>query len=348
MVKKRSIIPISILLIVSIVIYFSKLQHNKNNAYRLGIIISIGNKDKSIILYYNDKLQKVGQKKLNIGNIASQYDIPKTVNNKVYMIPKGVSYVNEREEVMEMDHTTQKIKLYKIGRPALFAFDEKDGDIYTTNWINGVSTLTKYNEETGKIQRYEESIGMFGYLNCVGDYIYVEKQVDKTDSTVNYLMKIDKKTLKKIKEIKINRSEDEAVFFYSDNKYLYFSSGNKDKVLYKLNLKKDKISRIKLKEINPQQILPYKNKLFITHCDLASGTGRIISLLDPRTGNSSVYAFKHNVIQCQMKEDYLYILSNDSIYKYKFDGEKMYLEASRKIPLKGFWKDGYISSFFLK
>lgn len=161
MKKKRSIILISILIIVSAVIYFYKPQHNKNNSYQLGIIISIGNKDKSNILYYNDQLQKTGQKKLKIGNIASQYDIPKTVNDKVYMIPKGVPYVNEREEVMELDHNTQKIKLYKIGRPGLFAFDEKDGDIYTTNWINGVSTLTKCNKETGKIQRYEESVGMF-------------------------------------------------------------------------------------------------------------------------------------------------------------------------------------------
>ena len=56
---------------------------------------------------------------MKIGNIASQYDIPKTVNDKVYMIPKGVPYVNEREEVMELDHNTQKIKLYKIGRPGL-------------------------------------------------------------------------------------------------------------------------------------------------------------------------------------------------------------------------------------
>ena len=82
---------------------------------------------------------------------------------------------------MELDHNTQKIKLYKIGRPGLFAFDEKDGDIYTTNWINGVSTLTKYNEETGEIQRYEESVGMFGYLHCAGNYVYVEKQVDQEE-----------------------------------------------------------------------------------------------------------------------------------------------------------------------
>ena len=121
MKKKRSIILISILIIVSAVIYFYKPQ--QNNSYQLGVIISIGNKDKSNILYYNDELQKTGQKKLKIGNIASQYDIPKTVNDKVYMIPKGVPYVNEREEVMELDHNTQKIKLYKIGRPGLFAFD---------------------------------------------------------------------------------------------------------------------------------------------------------------------------------------------------------------------------------
>ena len=133
-----------------------------------------------------------------------------------------------------------------------------------------------------------------------------------------------------------------------DDKNLYFSSGNIDKILYQMDLKKDKISKLKLKEINPQQILPYKNKLFVTHCDLTSGMGKAISLLNPQTGESKVYKFKHNVIQCQTKEDYLYILSNDSIYKYKFDGEKMHLEASSKISFKGSWKDGYISSFFLK
>ena len=109
-----------------------------------------------------------------------------------------------------------------------------------------------------------------------------------------------------------------------------------------------RICFLKLKEINPQQILPYKNKLFVTHCDLTSGMGKAISLLNPQTGESKVYKFKHNVIQCQTKEGYLYILSNDSIYKYKFDGEKMHLEASSKISFKGSWKDGYISSFFLR
>ena len=135
---------------------------------------------------------------------------------------------------------------------------------------------------------------------------------------------------------------------HSDDKNLYFSSGNTDKILYQMDLKKDKISKLKLKEINPQQILPYKNKLFVTHCDLTSGMGKAISLLNPQTGESKVYKLKHNVIQCQTKEDYLYILSNDSIDKYKFDGEKMHLEASSKIAIKGSWKNGYISSFFLK
>ena len=33
------------------------------------------------------------------------------LNDKVYMIPKGVPYVNEREEVMELDHNNTKIKV---------------------------------------------------------------------------------------------------------------------------------------------------------------------------------------------------------------------------------------------
>ena len=52
MKKKRSIILISILIIVSAVIYFYKPQ--QNNSYQLGVIISIGNKDKSNILYFHN------------------------------------------------------------------------------------------------------------------------------------------------------------------------------------------------------------------------------------------------------------------------------------------------------
>lgn len=62
---------------------------------------------------------------------------------------------------------------------------------------------------------------MFGYLHCAGNYVYVEKQVDQEEGTINYLMKIDRKTLKKVKEINVNHSEDESVFFYSDDKNLY-------------------------------------------------------------------------------------------------------------------------------
>ncbi len=63
---------------------------------------------------------------------------------------------------------------------------------------------------------------MFGYLHCAGNYVYVEKQVDQEEGTINYLMKIDRKTLKKVKEIKVNHSEDESVFFYSDDKISIF------------------------------------------------------------------------------------------------------------------------------
>ena len=46
------------------------------------------------------------------------------------------------------------------------------------------------------------------------------------------------------------------------------------------------------------------------------------------------------------KEDYLYILSNDSIDKYKFDGEKMHLEASSKIAIKGFLEEWVYQQLF--
>ena len=86
--------------------------------------------------------------------------------------------------------------------------------------------------------------------------------------------------------------------------------------------------------------------MFVTHCDLTSGMGKAISLLNPQTGENKVYKFKHNVIQCQTKEDYLYILSNDSIDKYKFDGEKMHLEASSKIAIKDLGRMGISAAFF--
>ena len=55
MKKKRSIILISILIIVSAVIYFYKPE--QNNSYQLGVIISIGNKEIFYIIMTNFKKQ---------------------------------------------------------------------------------------------------------------------------------------------------------------------------------------------------------------------------------------------------------------------------------------------------
>lgn len=116
-----------------------------------------------------------------------------------------------------------------------------------------------------------------------------------------------------------------------------------------MNGKTEQLSILNLKSPYPQQIIPYKKSLMITHCDLTQGEGKDITVFHLKTGQTKLKHFSHDVIQCEIKNDNIYILSNDSIYHYKFNGKDFIKQSEKEILIKK--KSGshyYISGFFIK
>ena len=153
--KKISFLAVLILCILCFSNCMSKGKTGfKNKDFKIAVVVTSGNKDKSEIVFYDNKLKEIFRRNISFGNIASSFDPPVNYNQKIYMIPRGVPFQNEREEVMEYDLKSHNIHSYEIGKPGLFAFDLTSKYLFTTNTLNGISTLSRFEKSSEEIKRY--------------------------------------------------------------------------------------------------------------------------------------------------------------------------------------------------
>lgn len=200
----------------------------ENKNYKAAVVVTSGNKDKSEMIFYDNKLKEIFRRNISFVNIASSFDPPVNFNQKIYMIPRGVPFQNEREEVMEYDLKSHDIHTYEIGKPGLSAFDLTSKYIFTTNTLNGISTLSRYDKSSGEIKRCNTKSFSLNFIHCYKEAVFVTANRDTKIGTSTYLLKFNGETLKIEWKKKIPFYGDPC-FFYSDNKNLYLSSGGEEK-----------------------------------------------------------------------------------------------------------------------
>lgn len=316
--------------------------------FQAAVVVTSGNTDQSEILFYGHKLKKISKELIPYGNIASAFDPPVSDQGKVYMIPRGVPFQNEREEIIEFNERTHHIRTYEIGKPGLFAFDVSPNYIFTTNTLNGVSTLSRCDKKSEELKVRSTKKCSLSFVHYWKGAIYATANQDTKKGIVNYLLKFDEKTLRQKWKKEIPFSGDPC-FFYSDQNNLYLSSGGEEKRMLRMDGKTERLNFIRLKESYPQQIIPYKGRLLVTHCDLTEGNGSKITIFNPQTGESELKELSHNVIQCQVKNENIFILSNESLCRFEYNGTDFVKQEETKISVpKKRGINYYISGFFVK
>ena len=79
------------------------------------------------------------------------------------------------------------------------------------------------------------------------------------------------------------------------------------------------------------------------------GTGNNITVFNPKKMQSKLLTLDHNIDQMEVKDDKIYVLGEDMMYRYRLEKDKLLLEKKTNVQTK---KGGsiyyYISSFFVK
>lgn len=350
----KKIIPF---LFTGIILFASACSHRQKSFgnYEFCVIETTEQKSQSILSFYDKNLNRIGQHKIPYADYGSLFTPPVVMNNNVYAIPEGVPYVKELEIVLEYHLNDGTVTEMNLKKPGLFSFAVSSDSIYTTNMLNGTSSISKYNKKTGKVERINtpSTVRNYNFIYSCGDGVYVSADQSSQNKTKSYLIKINPDHLSIEWEKDISNIGSETTFFYSDNKYLYFTVPKDKKYkpesyLARMSFKDQKIKKINLPYVNPEQMKPYKDKLLISHNDM-HGTGNNITVFDPKTLQSELLTLDHNVDQMEVKDDKIYILGEDMMYRYRLEKNKLLLEKKTNVQTK---KGGsiyfYISSFFVK
>lgn len=164
----------------------------------IGLVSTAGNKNKSIIDWYDWDLNFLGRERLAYASLGSNFYSPDFWDGTAYLNPQGIFNKKDSKKVLSIGRDGNKE--YRVENLAVNDL-AVDGDyIYMVNTINGVSHLERVTEEDG--QRTEIQIS--DYVSSIyraGDFIVAALetyQSSQLNTSINFYdrdLKLVKKSI---------------------------------------------------------------------------------------------------------------------------------------------------------
>ncbi len=301
-----------------------KLNKKFNPNYRLGVIFNSSAIDKSYIRFYDDDLKFICEKKFNIGGIGT-YCNTKIYNEKLYALMQGTDY-SAHHYMLEYDLNTGEYNILNIKQPFVLKFDLNDDYIFVANGTPGAN-ITKIERKSNKIDTISfENIGPSN-LVIFNNYLYAF--LDDSYPPISKLYKINPSDMKVIGEIDITIKATyhenaicikDEIYFCNNHKYL--NTENYSVVpcntLTKFNTRTNELTDIKLEHDYPFQILHYKDKLIISHCD-AGDIGDGVTVYNLKDGTQEYITLENKVDRMDLYKDKIFIKTQSKMDVYDAD-----------------------------
>jgi hypothetical protein len=330
----------------------SKAEYNSK--YMIAVIETTEQDNQSIINYYDNDLNIVNSQELPYGTMGNLFYTPIIYDNNMYTIPQGLGYKKDSGIVIGMDLDSGKIKEYKIGKIAMNSLAVNVNYIFTCNTLNGISSINEYDKNSGKVTSVDINEVYISKIFINNEILYAFGQIKGDNGKLaSYLYTFDDSlNILNKKDISTHGSGQYKVTLVGKQLYFTNSTDSEDKpsdILSLLSLDKGDISDITLSEINPLEIIEYKNKIFVSHCNLTQVSGKKLTILDRSNNTQKIVEFNHDLLQMQVKNDKLYVIDQENLYVYKIENDQFIPEKQVKIKTTGNKKElYYVSGFFMK
>ncbi|MDF2473421.1 MAG: hypothetical protein K0R21_1203 [Anaerocolumna sp.] len=332
---------------------FKLTYQEYNPEYFLAVIETTEQDNRSIIHYYNNELILVNTQILPYGTMGNLYYTPVIYNNVVYTIPQGLGNKKDAGIVLGMKLETGELEEYKIDQLAMNSLAVNNQFIYTSNTLNGISSISQYEISNGTVKQIDiEDVYISKlYVNAQILYAFGQTKGDN-GKLITYLYTLDQSlTILDKKDISDHGSGQYKTTLIGNELYFTSSTDSDDNPSNKLSCMslEGEITDIILNEQGPLEIIPYQDKILISHCNLAQARGNKLTILDMKNNTQQIIEFEHDLLQMQVKDNNLYVMDQDHLYIYII--EKDYFTLERQVKIKtteGEDEYYYISGFFIK
>ena len=342
----RRYILISLLLIFLMVlsgcINDEKTQETIPDNYTIGVVRTIGNKNSTDILYFDENLKQTGITHYNYATMGELFYSPIVYDGFLYIDPQGQANKKDEKTILQLDLDTLVQQEYPLDQIAIYGLSVNSSAIYAANNINGKSFISRIDraDKTVETAIYDDL-----YISIVyfyQDRLYAFSSQSTSSGIKGALHCLDPITLEEVERIDISEFGSDVYSVTGVGNILYFapsvnSQDTFNQVVYAYNISTEEISAIKFPE-DVFHIVNMDDKLYVTHGNLVTGEGTTLSVYTTDIGEINTYDLNMWPGQITIKDNALYVMGADIVAK--FDLQTLDKQAEASIPLN----DGYYLS----
>lgn len=310
--------------------------------YAIGIICTIGNKNSSDILYFNEDLEQTGSTHYKYATMGELFYPPVVHDGAVYIVPQGQANKKDEKTILQLNLDTLEQQEFPLDQIAIYGVSVNSSAIYAANNINNQSYVSR-------IDRLDKTVKTITYDNayvsttCIfNDVLYAFSSTWENDTLKSTLHCIDPVTMTEVNQIDISAlgCGIRSVVGVDDILYFAISTDPQDNFNHVVGAYDTATGEITTIEFSQDvfHLLNMGGKLYVTHGNLVTGAGTSLSVYDIASGDIATYDLGLCPGQITVHGEALYVMGQNQLAKY--DLQTLEKQAEIEIPLN----DGYYLS----
>jgi len=335
------------LLIISLsACHLPKYQTISNPDFRVGVIETTEQRNRSKIGLYDDSLNLVGTLDYNMGSMGMSFYPPQIVGSKMYVIPQGTGNEKELSLMLELDLESGEDQTIDIGLRATNSFCVSDQFVFASATWNGISTISRASLADQSLKQIEyRSVDFVEQMQVVQDELFVVGfYYDEKDVLHSTFAIFNIDTMELIREEDISDyGVSHLGMLHVENRLYITSSGKRsqskteqvpDNRLIVYDLANRSFHAIELGANDPATMTYECGKLYVLQSNLVTGESHGVTIIDIETEETHFIALDHGVYQIAVKDGCLYALSDSSIYQYRVIENAFSLVSEKNVRTK--------------
>lgn len=306
-----------LIIIFLIILLVGCNKDNKIEKYEVAVIETTSNKEKSLITYYNEKLEKVGSKYLKYAELGTNFYNPVYHKEEIYIVPRGVQGEHNEKKVISLNLNTAEDTYYTVNKTNIICIAVNNKYLFAASNLNAVSYLTRTDFKEGKEKELAFNNEYLSLVVATDSYALAFLSSIDNQNMYSKINVYDSESLKLIKSIDITEYGINQTKYCLDNNKLYFANAY-DKYdmptnkLGILDMSDFSLSEVALDFNSPDDIqLLSNNRLLISCTDVVQSDGTNVIIYQIDTGDQTVYDLKVPILNIRTFDDKLYVLSSD-------------------------------------
>lgn len=346
---------ISVILVLLVLVTFSACDSNSQPEdavnVKLGVIETTGYKNKSYLHFFDEDLNFLYKEEVDYASLSEPFDNPICEDGEVYIIPKGEFEKREETYILKYNIESNEYKLYDTQINSMNRLAVSKEFLFGVNCINGNSNLVRCSkEDLTNVTTKEFKHVYIAEMFVLNEKLYV---IIHDEEAKIIFAELSIETLEVVEQYDITSYGSPCDLIEYENK-IYFSNQYEDETLgipssclTVFDIEKKTFDQIKLTQCSTNNLIIENGLLFVSHFDRVQNQGNKVSVVNLDTGNINTYELNHQVKQISAMNEYFYILGDNCMYKYNYDGHQFIQIKNMDIPVNKSKTFYYISSFFI-